>query len=224
MQTQLSFFENGCAGSELCFADLVKSVSDSQAEILTGIVRLFSRGGIDLDCTYNKGNFYRHTTFQPRICTDLCPRVKGVIPADTRALPFKDKAFRCVVFDPPFFAHSRQVPTSIMAKKYGAPFRTPGALLEMYCASLLELHRVLKVDGILIFKCQDAVYGRTQYITHADVLRSGEEAGFRAIDLFIFIKKTAPMAWNHRDRQIHARKLHSYFIVFRKKRTRRVKA
>lgn len=66
---------------------------------------------------------------------------------DFRALPYLDGSFPLVVFDPPHIARSG--PKSWMAAKYGklgADWRND------LRRGLAECYRVLKTDGVLIFK------------------------------------------------------------------------
>jgi DNA modification methylase len=103
-----------------------------------------------------------------------------------------------------------------MKQKYGAS----GGIMDtigLYTAGMLELYRVLRSGGILVVKCQDTIWGRRNYWLHANVLLEAEKIGFRAEDLFIKLNKSAMMPWNM-QRQNHARKMHSYFWVFKKRR------
>lgn len=66
---------------------------------------------------------------------------------DFTNLPFEDESFSQVVFDPPHLEWAG--PKSIMALKYG---RLEGDWKEMLHKGFLECFRVLKPDGVLIFK------------------------------------------------------------------------
>ena len=66
---------------------------------------------------------------------------------DFTKLPFADKSFKLVVFDPP---HLTQVgSTSWLALKYG---RLTGSWQDMLKKGFEECFRVLDTDGVLIFK------------------------------------------------------------------------
>jgi SAM-dependent methyltransferase len=69
--------------------------------------------------------------------------------ADFSAMPFPDESFRLVVFDPP---HIEQTGTSQITKKYGS---LQGDWREMLRAGFAECFRVLKPEGVLIFKWND---------------------------------------------------------------------
>lgn len=66
---------------------------------------------------------------------------------DFRDLPFADNSFSLVVFDPPHLPDAGE--TSIMALKYG---RLSGDWKSMLSDGFTECLRVLKPDGVLIFK------------------------------------------------------------------------
>lgn len=82
---------------------------------------------------------------------ELCDgRRFGVHPdmmMDYRHLPFADGSFRLVVFDPPHMKHGGD--RSYMVIKYG---RLPKDWRESMTAGFRECFRVLKPEGVLIFK------------------------------------------------------------------------
>jgi DNA modification methylase len=85
----------------------------------------------------------------------------------------------------------------------------------MYFKAGREAHRVLKPGGVLIVKCQDEVSANTQRLTHVEIIVKYEELGFYAKDLFVVVRTNAPCI-TRLKKQVHARKNHSYFLVFLK--------
>ena len=69
------------------------------------------------------------------------------VQCDFTELPFEDNSFSLVVFDPPHLIHLGE--TSWMAKKYGKLDETWPQLIH---DGFRECMRVLKPDGVLIFK------------------------------------------------------------------------
>lgn len=69
------------------------------------------------------------------------------IVADFTKLPFQDNKFSLVVFDPPHLVHAGK--KGWQAKKYG---KLEGDWREMLRRGFAECFRVLKDDGVLIFK------------------------------------------------------------------------
>ncbi len=195
---------------------LIRSVSDCQFEILRWITRLYCPNGFDLDCTYRVGGFYKAGVPAPRLKMDIAPRTRKIMPADVRHLPFKPECLQSVVFDPPFLPAGSK--TCRLRQKYGA-FENMRQLWRMYTTAMQEIARVLKPNGVLVFKCQDSVCGRTQYLVHADIIRFAQRINLYPKDLFIKLASHVPIGWNQHTQQ-HARKTHCYFIVFIKKRRR----
>ena len=179
---------------------LISTISFSNEEILRNIIELYvpSRR-IELDPTYSKGNFYKTNVIdEPILKFDIFPQREEVVQADCRNLPLKDCSVSSIVFDPPFLAtkgKSLVVDSSanIIARRFSV-FPTEKELHRFYVESLKELHRVLKDDGILIFKCQDKVSSGKQYFSHVFICNEAERIGFSAVDLFVLLAKTRLVA------------------------------
>ena len=197
-------------------ADIVQSISYNQHEILDDIIRLYCpKTGIELDPTYNVGGFYVSGIPRPRYCFDIKPLRPETQKADCRDLPLARGSIRAAIFDPPFFvANGKSAEKSLMALKYSS-VETLEELWHLYEFSLQEFYRVLRIHGVLIFKCQDFILGRRNIFSHVWVCNKAEEVGFRPIDMFIKLNKNAMVPGNFKKQQ-HARKMHSYFWVFRK--------
>lgn len=197
------------------FDGVIQSIGYDQQELIEGIIQLHCPEGIELDPTYSRGGFYSKRIPRPKYCFDIDPLAPEIQQADCRQLPIKKESIRSIMFDPPFLAtSSRNGNYGKMCAKYSYVDSMPD-LFALYTDSLQELSRVLLPAGILIFKCQDTVYGSRNYFSHVWVMTEAERIGFRAIDLFIKLNKTALISWNY-EIQHHARKLHSYFWVFKK--------
>lgn len=85
--------------------------------------------------------------------------------------------------------------------------------MDMYFKAGKEAFRVLKPAGVLIVKCQDEVSANTQRLTYVEIINQYEDLGFYAKDLFVVVRLNAPVV-SRLIRQVHARKNHSYFLVF----------
>ena len=193
--------------------ELIKSASNSQDEILQGIIKLHCPKGFDLDPTYSKGNFYK-TIPQPTWKVDLLPQSDDVMECDCRSLPFENYELASVIFDPPFmFGAHGQTKNNIMNKRF-TMFDSWAELESMYKASLKEFYRILKPRGILVFKCQDYTDSVTT-LTHCLVYQWAKELGFQEVDLFIQVA-TSGRIYNPSLVQRHSRKFHCYWFVLRK--------
>jgi hypothetical protein len=87
------------------------------------------------------------------------------------------------------------------------------AVLDLYFKAGREAYRVLKLRGVLIVKCQDEVSANLQRLTHVEIINEYRTMGFHPKDLFVLIRPNKP-AVSRVLRQEHARKNHSYFLVF----------
>jgi hypothetical protein len=197
---------------------IIQSIGYNQQEIIKNILHLHSiTNSIDCDPTYSKGNFYKKDIVAPPLKYDKFPCVDGVEQAESHKLPLSDNSISTIMFDPPFVMGGQNYKTnkegsSIIAKRFTS-FKDFAELKNMYSSSLKEFYRILKPDGIVIFKCQDCVSGGKQYFSHVWVMNEALKIGFYPKDLFILLAKNR---LTDKRIQQHARKYHSYFWVFKK--------
>jgi hypothetical protein len=186
--------------------------SYSQSEILLWIAALYTGGSFELDATYSTGGFYREEVPEPKLKFDLRPQVPGVQQADFRALPLDSASVTSAVFDPPFIHAAGQ--DSIIGRRF-ADGRSQHALRALYLGGLVEFYRVLKPKGVLVVKTQDIVESGRQVLNHCRVWEMANSLGFLDLDVFILLKRSSLRGHNW-ERQQHAHKSHSYFLVFEK--------
>jgi DNA modification methylase len=172
------------------------------------------------DVTYGKGVFWKNIP-PKRYNLKASDLNNGV---DCRQLPYDTESIDCVVFDPPYMhtpggtAHKGhqnyeqyyQNNQTQNEKKYHE------AVLDLYFSGSKEAFRVLKNKGILIIKCQDEVCANKQRLTHVEIINELLKMNFLIEDLFVVLRNGRPGV-SRVIRQKHARKNHSYFLVFRKK-------
>jgi hypothetical protein len=72
---------------------------------------------------------------------------------------------------------------------------------------------VLRNHGVFIVKCQDEVSANRQRLTHVELINAYADEGFYCKDLFVVVRPNRPVV-SRLLRQEHARKNHSYFLVF----------
>ena len=204
---------------------LVRNISYDQSEIIRNILMLHVPGGkIDCDPTYSTGAFYNGTGIEvPELRFDIKPQAEGVIQADARHLPLEDEFISCMMFDPPFLATTGKSLTegqgNIINRRFGV-FPDEQSLHRFYVEAMVEAHRVLKPQGILIFKCQDKVSSGKQYFSHVFIMNEAVKVGFYPKDLFILLAKNRLVAdWQARN-QRNARKFNSFFWTFQKNNKR----
>lgn len=201
---------------------LIKFISYDENEILNNIIKLHCKTNIELDATFSKGNFYKGKVKEPIWKFDLYPQVSGVVKADCRDLSnyVKDGCINTLIFDPPFLATKGKSldinnQSNKINKRFGI-YPTEKELHQFYIDSLKEFYRILKNNGILIFKCQDKVSSGNQYLSHVFIINEAEKMGFYIKDLFILLAKNRIVANWQLKNQKNARKFHCYYLVLQK--------
>jgi len=204
-------------------SDYIKSINYDQHQIIKDILKLHCKTDIELDATYSTGNFYKKGIKEPIYKFDIAPRKEGVVQADARNLPIEDSSISTMILDFPFLATRGKSLDDLSGdrinktvKRFGW-YPTEKGLFELYKDSLKEAYRILKKDGILIFKMQGKVSSGRQYMSHHYTMNYAEEAGFYIKDEFILLAKNRMVPHWHTLNQRNARKHHSFLLVFQKK-------
>ena len=179
------------------------------------------------DVTYGRGVFWRNVPEDAYrlLASDIQDGV------DCRDLPYGDGEIDCVVLDPPYM-HSPGGTAHTAHGAFERHYRNNGtgnktirkyheAVLALYEDAGAEAHRVLRDKGVLIVKCQDEVCSNRQRFTHVEIMQAYERIGFVAEDLFVVMRRNRPGV-SRVIKQVHARKNHSYFLVFWKREGSRV--
>lgn len=207
-------------------SDLVLSAHvGTNAEVFPTILSLHvPKGAKVADVTYGKGIFWKEIRENDYdvLATDIKTGV------DCRDLPYEDATIDCVVLDPPYmeglfrrnenhlagagnYAAFRNTYSNGEKTEKGPKYHE--AVLDLYFKAGAEAYRVLKDNGVLIVKCQDEVSANTQRLTHVEIINEYAQFGFYAKDLFVLIRPNKPAVSRLRVQE-HARKNHSYFLVF----------
>jgi len=206
--------------------DLVMSAYvGTSDEVFPYVLSLYvAPGSVVADVTYGRGVFWRHVPHDAYtlLASDL---ETGV---DCRNLPYPHESLDCVVFDPPYM-HTPGGSAHVNHQNYESYYKNNRrnaekkgheAVLDLYFAGAREAWRVLRTEGIFIVKCQDEVCARQQRLTHVEIINEVQTYGFVTEDLFVMMRRGKPGVSRIRT-QAHARKNHSYFLVFRKPKGRK---
>jgi len=208
-------------------SDVVMSAYVSgNADVFRQIIDLHVPIGAKIaDVTYGNGVFWKNIDISKYelIATDIATGV------DCRNLPYENESFDVLVLDPPYMegllrnntSHKAGTSTYSAFREYysnGDESNTNGpkwhkAVTDLYNKAGIEGFRVLKNDGILIVKCQDEVSANRQWLTHVEIINYYEQLGFYTKDLFIVVRQNK-VSISRLIKQKHARKNHSYFLVF----------
>jgi hypothetical protein len=191
-------------------------------------------GATIADVTWGKGVFWKDVDMGEYevYASDLDPeKSPSGYSVDCRNLPYEDNSLDVVVLDPPyaegFFRRNKDMlaggdgsheqfrknySNSEVLDTNGSKYHQ--AVLDVYYKAGMEAHRVLKEDGTLIVKTQDEVSANTQELTHIQITNFYEgELDFYTRDLFITVRSNKP-AVSGMNKQVHARKNHSYFLIY----------
>lgn len=218
---------DGVSTNNLVFSAL----TGNNDEIFPSILDLYvSAGETIADVTYGQGVFWRDVDLSKyriirsdiekkqikhHYCLDLL--------TDSRNLPYKSNSLGAVVFDPPYM-HTPGGTAHVNHQNYEEYYgnnsanksnenKYHDAVLELYFLSGKEAFRVLKPKGIYIVKCQDEVCAGKQRLTHVEIINEFANYGFVIEDLFVLVRNGKPGV-SRLLKQKHARKNHSYFLVF----------
>lgn len=221
--------QGGVATSDVTLSAHIGGNADVFAQIMLLHV---PEGSIVADVTWGKGVFWRKVregAYDVR-ATDIAMGV------DCRDLPYRDGEIDCVVLDPPYMegffrnADSQKAgggSYSAFREHYANGDEKPesaakwhDAVTELYREAGREAFRVLRRNGVLIVKCQDEVSANRQRLTHVEIINDYESLGLYAKDLFVVVRPNKP-AITRLKKQVHARKNHSYFLVFVKESERK---
>jgi DNA modification methylase len=176
------------------------------------ILKLYvPNGSVIADVTYGDGHFWedipesRYKVLKFDIKTGI----------DLRKLPYDSSSIDALVIDPPY-AHNSTAPIKInIAQRYNLNSVIGRInIRELYIEGAREGYRVLKDNAILIVKCQDEIEGGKQIWNHIILIAETEKLGYSCVDLFVLIQISKPVL-RHKY-QKHARKNHSYFLIFEK--------
>lgn len=219
--------------SGIATSDVILSAHiGSNSEVFPKILDLHvSSGSTIADVTYGTGIFWKNVD-KKKYRVHFTDLKTGI---DCRKLPYNNESLDCVVLDPPYmeglFRKSKDHlagngtykafrQTYSNGEASNGHIKYHAAVLDLYFKAGQEALRVLRQEGVLIVKCQDEVSANRQELTHIQIVRHYESLGFYCKDLFVVVRTNRP-AISRLIKQSHARKNHSYFLVFKKTNKRR---
>ena len=195
---------------------MISSVNSDQHQILRDINKLHLEGEwIQVDACYGNGSFYNRSDIpKPQFCFDLDPKFPFVQKLDCTDMDgwFEANEIRSIIFDPPFLQTTGA--GSIIKNRFGS-YPSMTELWDMYRRSLSAFHHVLRTKGVLIVKMQNTVMGGKQWWSVDLINTIAHDLHFYKKDeLILAATNRLPLQAN--QTQKHARKFHSYFLVFEK--------
>ena len=232
----------------MAYDGVVKSIGYNQHEILYNIMQLHNDGKpFDCDPTYSIGNFYGKFNItkdngetleieipQPNYKFDVCPQVDGVEKIEPLGhFPLEDNSINSICVDLPFVIscgpsmntpdyddNGNKVKNNLISRRFAAYYPV-AELLKSYKHFLKECYRVLKEDGILVWKTQGTITGSKFLVSPYYSRMIAESLGFDSLDEFILLAKNRLISGKV-NKQQHARSFHSYFLVFKKSLSKKI--
>jgi hypothetical protein len=224
--------QGGIASTDVMMSAFVSG----NAEVFPQILNLHVCDGAKIaDVTYGGGVFWRNVDLSRY---ELLPSdiATGV---DCRALPYEDCSLDALVLDPPYmegllrntvghkagggsFGAFREYYSNGDEKSVEGEPKWHAAVSDLYYKAGDEAIRVLKNKGVAIVKCQDEVSANKQWLTHVEIINYYEKLGFYCKDLFVIVRQNKA-GMSRVLKQVHARKNHSYFLVFVKMPPKKVR-
>lgn len=194
---------------------LTAQIGDN-SDIFPDILELYAKHGDYIaDVTYGKGVFWRNVDTDQYVffSSDI---ESGI---DYNDLPYEDEMMDMVVLDPPYMGHNGGKGYAV-ARNYNVavPKYSKYYIPNLYFNGIIEAYNTLKVGGKLVIKCQDEIQSGKQNMNHITIIQFCLEHNFRVEDMFVVVQKNTPIM--RHPYQLHARKNHSYFIVFTKTKKR----
>jgi hypothetical protein len=234
----------GIATTDLVFSAQIGENADLFRQILELHV---PTGATIADVTFGQGTFWKNVRAGDYnlLASDIDAKsgcgnsssapVEVKTGIDCRSLPYPKDSLDGVVLDPPYMEGLyRAVTDHLAGSGTHSSFRHAysngkatepvgpkwhDAVVDMYLKAGREAYRVLKREGILIVKCQDEVSANKQRLTHVEIITAYESLGFYTKDLFVLMR-TNRAGVSRLKKQEHARKNHSYFLVFQKRKVK----
>lgn len=194
---------------------IIKTVSDSQDDILCNILRLYIRKDtFDCDLTYSVGNFYKKIE-KPEFKFDKYPQIEGVSPLH-EAANILQGSLHSIVVDLPFIVnHNAKCNLKSKLVDRFDYFQTVNDLYKANDYMIGLAHEKLANGGFLVIKTMDVCGPNGQVWVSNYVHNKAVKCGFTLEDIFILVARTKYL-FTRGSKQRHARKYHSYFFVFKK--------
>ena len=220
---------------------VIKNINTDQHRILADIMHLYNNDeGFELDPTYSKGNFYgdfkwvnedgekeTYTIPQPKYKMDVYPLAEDVQKLEIMGdFPLEDESVKSINIDLPFVISvgpsmgNGNKNSNITSNRFSA-FYPVSNLVETYYHFLKEAYRVLKEDGILVWKCQRTITGGKTLNSPEMSWLFAESLGFDCVDAFYLEGKTRLISGKVKHQE-HSRSYVSVFYVFKKSHRKKI--
>ena len=186
----------------------------SNAYLIADVAKLGYLDGSVLDVTYGLGVFWQQWRPESLTACDLdVDKSPMGVSVDFTDLPFDDRSFNAVVFDPPYKLNG--TPTESVDSRYGVHQRSTWQDRHtLICNGIDECARVSK--RIVLLKCMDQVVSGHKRWQTIEFTNHAATKGLDLIDRFDLLVNPRPQPSNRR--QLHAQGNYSTLLVFEQSR------
>jgi SAM-dependent methyltransferase len=218
---QLSFFPSSLNQTTSASYQPLPSVwHGSDAELLETMLEFYpkQRPKLILDATLNSGRFWVGSR-RKVVGLDIDPKYRPRVVADNRQMPFKDRCFDVVVYDPPHIPNQGRDKQKDFNTRFGLVLKSSAEngynFSHLYPPFVREAYRILRAEGLLLCKIADYIHNHRYQWAHVELLRAAVEVGFCPCDCIVKVRK-GPIVDPKWKQAHHARRQHCYWLVFRK--------
>jgi SAM-dependent methyltransferase len=211
---------NGIASKQRGYQPLPSVWEGTDAELLERMLDFYPHRTPKaiLDATVNKGRFWEGST-RPVTGLDIDPAHKPDVVGDNREMPFEDRSFDVVVYDPPHIPNQGKDKSKDFNTRFGLVLKSciqqGYNFSHLYPPFVKEAYRVLEPQGVMFCKIADYVHGHRFQWAHIALIEAALEVGFTACDCIVKLRK-GPIIDPKWKNAHHARRQHCYWIIFRK--------
>lgn len=217
--------------TQLNNSTVIKNISTDQSEILKWIMDLYNEGKpFECDMTaselkfYGKRNGCKYEIPVPKILMDVYPMSDEIIKITPfNKLPLEDNSIQSIVCDLPFVCSPKTCKSmvenkegsNLITKRFSSWYPMQEGYENIYWW-INECKRVLKADGILVWKMQSSVSGGLQHLLSEFSAVCAADCGLYINDQFFVEAKARLISASKIKKQGHARKYTSTFWIFKK--------
>jgi len=194
-------------------------VVGTNADLIAAAARIYLKQGDHvLDTTFGKGCYWKHIDLTQIYLVTNDLEAPADFHFDFRQMDIADATFNISVLDPPYLHDGKTV---MVRHQYNNHIHTGSlnheGIIRMYEAGVRECCRVTKPEGYIWIKCQDEIQSGQQNWSLQQIELVGNKLGLHKEDVFV-LYNGSPHIQHHP--QLHARRNHSYLIIFKKSNKR----
>jgi hypothetical protein len=134
-------------------------------------------------------------------------------------MPFNAASFDVVVYDPPHVPNQGRDRTKDFNSRFGLVVKSGAEngynFSHTYPPFCAEAYRVLRPEGILLCKIVDYIHNHRYQWAHIEFIAAAKAVGFCPCDCIVKTRR-GPIVSPRWKKAHHARRCHSYWLVFRK--------